>query len=76
MTGPVGIGKTETETVKDGAGAAEGPGPLGSSVGNVEFAGALAALESSGRADAGISHLPAASGAAEIGTAEIAMGAG
>jgi hypothetical protein len=55
----------------DGSSKDLGPGPVESSVGTVEFAGALAALESSGGATAGISRLPAVGD-----TAEIAVSAG
>ncbi len=61
-----------------GDGSAEdfGPGSVGSPIGTGEFADAWAALESSGRAIAGISRVSAAGDTAEIGTAETAVGAG
>jgi hypothetical protein len=60
----------------DGSGEDFGPGSVGSPIGTGEFTDALAALESSGRATAGISRLLAVGDAAEIGAAEIAVSAG
>jgi hypothetical protein len=66
----------EAGPMADGNSGGLGPGSVGSSVGTMEFADALAAPESSGGAATGIARLPAVGDTAEFDTAEIAVGAG